>query len=70
MAHICVRDTIAVQVYNFNDALKYHQYRFQDICKPPSEEDAASDRGQLLYRISHEVRSTGHPNFLRNLYNR
>ncbi len=35
-----------------------------------SDAGVPNQNGQLLYRISHEVRSLAHPSFLRALYNR
>lgn len=105
------------QVHTFEDALRNHQFRFQDIravqpCAsstttdgaasstagslevtpsavsmgawqrhvpghvlgplPPASSSSGSSvmQPQLLYRISHEVRSLQHPLFLRPLYNR
>ncbi|KAF5828035.1 hypothetical protein DUNSADRAFT_18345 [Dunaliella salina] len=61
------------KVHNFKDALKFHQYRFQDIVQLPPSGSVDGEKGvslPMLYRISHECRSTAHPNFLRCLYNR
>jgi len=61
------------KVYNFKDALNFHQYRFQDIVQLPASgtlEDRKGGSLPVLYRISHECRSTAHPNFLRCLFNR
>ncbi|GIL72263.1 hypothetical protein Vretimale_419 [Volvox reticuliferus] len=51
------------------DALRNHQFRFQDIIATEPGEGQGED-GVLLYRISHEVRSLHHPLYGRPLYGR
>ncbi|GIL45417.1 hypothetical protein Vafri_2668 [Volvox africanus] len=59
------RDTYS----NVRDALRNHQFRFQDIISTEQGEGQEED-GVLLYRISHEVRSLHHPLYGRPLYGR
>ncbi|GLI64203.1 hypothetical protein VaNZ11_007395 [Volvox africanus] len=54
---------------NVRDALRNHQFRFQDIIGTDQGEGQEQD-GVLLYRISHEVRSLHHPLYGRPLYGR
>ena len=45
-----------------SEGIRNHQFRFQDIVDP--------DSGKVVFTIEHEVRSTRHPLFKRNLVNR
>jgi hypothetical protein len=66
---------VAIYIANFSGPLRYleehglvtegirnHQFRFQDIIDP--------DTGVPVFRIEHEVRSSRHPGFRRQLVNR
>jgi len=44
------------------ESIRNHQFRFQDIVDPST--------GEILFELEHEVRSTRHPGFRRQLVNR
>lgn len=62
----------AEQVQTFSDALANRQFRILDLRAEPSGPGGGGNlrAGRLLYRLSHEVRSSAHPNFLRPLFSR